>query len=66
LALLRFTVTLDITDRLAVLMIAAEIDGLGPKQDSKPEFSFFRNTGAELCAARRIAWRAVNSRSKDF
>jgi hypothetical protein len=51
LAILRFAVTLDDADRLAVLMIAAEIDGLGPKQDNKPEFSFFRKTSAELCAA---------------
>jgi hypothetical protein len=51
LAILRFAVTLDDADRLAVLMIAAEIDGLGPKQNNKPEFSFFRKTSAELCAA---------------
>jgi len=51
LAILRFAVTLDNADRLAVLMIAAEIDGLGPKQDNKSEFRFFRNTSAELCAA---------------
>lgn len=51
LAILRFAVTLDDADRLAVLMIAAEIDGFGPKQDNKPEFSFFRKASAELCAA---------------
>jgi hypothetical protein len=51
LALLRFAVTLDNADRLTVLMIAAEIDRRGPKQDGKPEFRFFRNTSAELCAA---------------
>lgn len=51
LAILRFAVTLDDADRLAVLMIAAEIDELGPKQDIKPEFGFFRKTSAELCAA---------------
>jgi hypothetical protein len=51
LAILRFAVTLDNADRLAVLMIAAEIDGLGPKQHDKPEFRFFRKTSAELCAA---------------
>ena len=36
-------------------MIAAELDGVGPGQgtgrDNKPEFSFFRKTSAELCAA---------------
>jgi hypothetical protein len=51
LAILRFAVTLDNADRLAVLTIAAELDGLGPRQRDKPEFRFFRNTSAELCAA---------------
>jgi len=55
LAILRFAVTFDNADRLAVLMIAAELDGVGPsegsRRDDKPEFSFFRRTSAELCAA---------------
>jgi hypothetical protein len=51
LAILRFAVTLDNADRLAVLMIAAELDGRGPKPDNTPEFSFFRKTSADLCAA---------------
>jgi hypothetical protein len=51
LAILRFAVTLDNADRQAVLMIAAEIDGLGRQQDNEPEFSFFRKTSTELCAA---------------
>src|ERR1700682_6195381 len=51
LAMLRFAVTLDNADRLAVMAIANEIDRLGPPQDGKPEFSFFRRTSAELCAA---------------
>jgi hypothetical protein len=51
LAILRFAATLDNADRLAVLMIAAGMDGLGPKQDNKTEFRFFRNTSAELCGA---------------
>lgn len=51
LALLRFAVTLDNADRLAVLAIAAEMDRLHPEQDSKPAFGFFRRTSAELCAA---------------
>ena len=51
LALLRFAVTLDNADRLAVLMIAAEIDRLGARQDNTSGFSFFRHTSAELCAA---------------
>ena len=51
LAILRFAATLDNADRLAVLMIAAEMDGLGPKQESKAEFRFFRTTSADLCGA---------------
>jgi hypothetical protein len=51
LAILRFAVTLDNADRLAVLAIASEIDRLGPEQDGKPDFGFFRRTRAELCAA---------------
>lgn len=51
LAMLRFAVTLDHADRLAVLMIAAEIDRSGSTQDNKSAFSFFRKTSAELCAA---------------
>lgn len=51
LAILRFAVTFDNADRLAVLMIAAELDALGAGRDNKPEFSFFRKTSAELCAA---------------
>ena len=33
------------------MAIASEIDRLGPQQDGKPDFSFFRRTSAELCAA---------------
>ena len=51
LAILRFAVTLDNADRLAVLAIANEIDRLGPQYDGKPDFNFFRRTSAELCAA---------------
>jgi hypothetical protein len=51
LAMLRFAVTLDNADRLAVMAIANEIDRLGPQHDRKPDFSFFRRIGAELCAA---------------
>jgi hypothetical protein len=53
LGLLRFAVTLDNADRLAVLAIAAEMDRLHPVQDGKPAFGFFRRTSAELCAAVR-------------
>ena len=51
LAILRFAVTMDNADRLAVLAIASEIDRLGPQHDSRPAFGFFRRTNAELCAA---------------
>jgi hypothetical protein len=51
LAMLRFAVTLDNADRLAVLAIANEIDRLGPQHDGKPEFNFFRRISAELCGA---------------
>ena len=51
LAILRFAVTLDNADRLTVMAIAGEIDKLGPEHNSKPDFSSFRKTSAELCAA---------------
>jgi hypothetical protein len=51
LALLRYAVTLDNADRLAVLRIAREIDGLYPRQEGSTEFEFFRRISAELCAA---------------
>ena len=51
LAILRYAVTLDNADRLAVHRIAREIDGLYPRQDGIADFEFFRRTSAELCAA---------------
>jgi hypothetical protein len=51
LAMLRYAVTLDNADRLAVLLIAREIDELHPRQDGNHEFEFFHRTSAELCAA---------------
>jgi hypothetical protein len=51
LAILRFAVTLDNADRLAVMAIASEIDRLGPEHGAKADFSFFRRSSAELCAA---------------
>jgi hypothetical protein len=51
LAILRFAVTLDNADRLAVLAIAREIDRLDPRHDGNPDFRFFHRTSAELCAA---------------
>jgi hypothetical protein len=51
LAMLRFAVTLDNADRLAVMAIASEIDRLGPQHGGKADFGFFRRNSAELCAA---------------
>ena len=51
LAVLRYAVTLDNADRLAVLRIAHELDRLHPRQDGGCGFEFFRRTSAELCAA---------------
>jgi hypothetical protein len=51
LAILRFAVTLDNADRLAVMAIANEIDRLGPRHAGESAFDFFRRTSAELCAA---------------
>jgi len=48
LALLRFAVTLDNNERLAVYAIAAEIDGRDTRSTG---FSFFRKTSVELCNA---------------
>jgi len=51
LAILRFAVTLDQADRLALLAIAGEIDGLGPQYLGKSDFGFFRRTSEALCTA---------------
>jgi hypothetical protein len=51
LAILRFAVTLDNADRLAVMAIANKIDRLRPRHKGKSAFDFFRRTSAELCAA---------------
>jgi hypothetical protein len=51
LALLRFAVTRENDDRLAMLAAAAEIDKLNAPQGRTTEFRFFHRTSAELCAA---------------
>jgi hypothetical protein len=51
LALLRFAVTLEDNDRLAVLAAAGEIDKLGCNGGRETDFRFFRRTSAELCAS---------------
>jgi hypothetical protein len=51
LALLRFAVTLDNTDRMNVLAIAKEIDRGGREPKMPGDFGFFRRTSGELCTA---------------
>lgn len=51
LAILRYAVTRDSADRLAVFRIALEIDSLEPRQDDRADFDFFRRTSVELCTA---------------
>jgi hypothetical protein len=51
LAILRYAVTLDNADRLAVLRIAHEIDRLDRRHNGRADFEFFRRTSAALCAA---------------
>ena len=51
LAILRYAVTKDNADRLAVFRIALEIDSLEPRQDGRADFDFFRRTSLELCTA---------------
>ena len=51
LAVLRFAVTLDNADRLNVLALANQIDGLGGPGEDRPDFSFFRKTSSELITA---------------
>jgi hypothetical protein len=49
LAVLRFAVTLDVSDSLNVRALAAELDGRSKKRDAS--FHFFHRTSVELCAA---------------
>jgi hypothetical protein len=50
LAVLRFAVRLENSDRLNVLALAAEVDRLGA-QRTDASLHFFRRTSAELCSA---------------
>lgn len=50
LAILRFAVTLNDTDRLNVLAVAQEMDRFG-RRERESEFRFFRKTSADLCLA---------------
>ena len=51
LAILRFAVTLDHADELAVFAVAAEMDRLGENDGDKRRFRFFRRISSELCAS---------------
>lgn len=51
LALLRFAVTRDESDRLNVAALAAELDRLGGRRTADETFHFFRRTSSQLCAA---------------
>lgn len=51
LAILRFALTRENSDRLGVLAIANTIDGLGGQEHLSRGFSFFRTTSVELSAA---------------
>jgi hypothetical protein len=59
LAILRFAVTLDHADKLAVFAAAAEVDRLGQEYGEEHSFRFFRNMSAELCAS--VARRDPNA-----
>jgi hypothetical protein len=50
LAILRFTVTLDASDRLNILALAAELDGQSNRRGDA-SFRFFVRTSGELCSA---------------
>jgi hypothetical protein len=51
LALLRFAVTLEVSDRQAGRAIAAELDRSGCRDRHSPSFAFFRKYTEELCNA---------------
>jgi hypothetical protein len=51
LALLRFAVTTDDADRLALLAIAGELDAPGGRASHRPPFQFFRQASGALCHA---------------
>jgi hypothetical protein len=51
LALLRFAVTLDESDRLNVAALAAELDRPSGERAPDDSLHFFRRTSSQLCAA---------------
>ena len=59
LAILRFAVTLDHADKLAVLATATELDRFGENYGEERRFYFFRKTTTELCTS--IARRDPNA-----
>jgi len=59
LAILRFAVTLEQTDRVTVLVMAKEMDRSGSRVDQTP-FAFFVRTSTEFCNA--IAYKGDPNR----
>jgi hypothetical protein len=51
LALLRFAITTDDADRLALLAIAHQLDAPGSHPSARPAFAFFHRASAVLCHA---------------
>lgn len=51
LAILRFAITLNDDDRLALLATAGELDAAGSRSSSRPGFKFFYRTSLEICRA---------------
>src|SRR5215475_8270755 len=66
LALLRFAVTLDNADRLAVLAVANEIDRLGRRHAQAPKFGFFRRSSTELCGAMLQRNQAADATLREY
>jgi len=48
LAVLRFAITMNDDDRLALLVVAAELDAPGSRPSTRPGFRFFYNTSTEI------------------
>jgi hypothetical protein len=51
LAILRFALTLDHADELAVFAIATKVDRLGENYGEERRFRFFRKMSTDLCAS---------------
>ncbi|TQF43577.1 hypothetical protein UNPF46_03000 [Bradyrhizobium sp. UNPF46] len=66
LAMLRFTVTLDESDRLNVAALAAELDRLGGRRELDDAPHFFRRTTSKLSAAINGQQRSAEATLDDF